>query len=82
MIWFASAVLIAVIQNVVFLYWLKKQGVEIVFGLGGTPGYLDSAYRKWCLSQGRSPKRILVLRALCLANAILAAAVFIMVHSK
>ncbi len=81
-IWIASAILIAVIQNVVFMHWLKKQGVRIVFVLGGTPWYLDSAYRKWCKSRGRSPRRILTLRAVCLANAIVAAIVFIMVYAK
>ena len=75
--WFASAVFIAVIQNVVFMHWLKKLGVRFIFGLAGTPGYLDYVYFNWCKSQGRSPKRILILRALCLANAILAAIVVI-----
>jgi len=76
-LWFASAIFIAVIQNVVFMHWLKKQGVRLIFGLAGTPGYLDYVYFNWCKSQGRSPKRILILRALCLANAILAAIVVI-----
>jgi hypothetical protein len=73
--WFASAIFIAVIQNVVFVFWLKKLGVRLIFGLAGTPGYLDYVYFNWCKSQGRSPKRILILRALCLANAIFAAIV-------
>ena len=85
-LWFASAIFIAVIQNVVFMYWLKKQGVRLIFGLAGTPGYLDYVYFNWCKSQGRSPKRILVLRALCLANVILAAIVvvpmIITIHAK
>ena len=48
-----------------------------MFGLTGTPGYLDYAYWKWCKAQGRSPKRILVLRGLSFANVILAAIVVI-----
>jgi hypothetical protein len=77
-LWFASAIFIGVIQNIVFLHWLKKkQGVRIFFGLAGTPGYLDYVYWKWCKSQGCSPKRILILRALCFANVILAAIVVI-----
>ena len=75
--WFASAIFIAVIQNVVFMHWLKKLGVRLIFGLAGTPGYLDYVYFNWCKSQGRSPKRILILRALCLANVILAAVVVV-----
>jgi len=85
-LWFTSAVFIAVIQNVVFMHWLKKQGVRISFGLAGTPGYLDYIYWKWCKSQERSPKRILVLRALCVANVVLAAIAviptIIMAHTK
>jgi hypothetical protein len=76
-LWFCSAIFIEVMQNVVFRHWLKKQGVQIFFGLAGTPGYLDYVYWKWCKSQGHSPKRILVLRGLCLANVILAAIVVI-----
>jgi hypothetical protein len=75
--WFASAIFIAVIQNVVFMHWLKKLGVRLMFGLAGTPGYLDYVYFNWCKSQGRSPKRILILRAICFANVILAAFVVI-----
>lgn len=75
--WFVSAVFITVIQNVIFMHWLKKFGVRYNFGLAGTPGYLDYVYFNWCKSEGRSPKRILLLRALCLANAIIAAIVFI-----
>ena len=85
-LWFCSAIFIAVIQNIIFMHWLKKQGVRMFFGLAGTPGYLDYIYWKWCKSQGRSPKRILILRALCVANAILAAIVviptIIMAHAK
>jgi len=81
-LWFASGVIIAVIQNFVFMYWLKKQGVRFNFGLAGTPGYLDCIYVKWCKSQGRSPKRILLLRVLCLANAILAAIVMMCIMSS
>jgi hypothetical protein len=76
-LWFASAIFIALIQNLVFFFWLKKLGVRLIFGLGGTPGYLDYVYFNWCKSQGRSPKRILLLRALCFANVILAAIVVI-----
>ncbi len=76
-LWFASAIFIAVIQNVIFMHWLKKQGVRLIFGLAGTPGYLDYVYLNWCKNQGRSPKRILMLRALCLANVILAAVVVV-----
>ena len=76
-LWFASAIFIAVIQNFVFMYWLKKQGVRFSSILAVTVGYLDYVYFNWCKSHGRSPKRILILRALCLANAILAAIVVV-----
>jgi hypothetical protein len=75
-----------VIQNIVFMHWLKKKGVHIFFGLAGTPGYLDYVYWRWCKNQGCSPNRILTLRALCVANVILAAIIVIptviMTHVK
>ena len=85
-LWFSSAIFIEVIQNVVFTHWLKKRGVRFVFGLAGTPGYLDYVYFNWCKSQGRSARRVLILRTLCLVNVILAAVIviptIILAHAK
>jgi hypothetical protein len=75
--WFASAVLIAVVSNFVFIFWLQKRGVRVFLGLAGTPGYLDYVYFRWCKMHGQSPIFILFLRCLSLANVIVAAFVVI-----
>lgn len=76
-LWFCSAIAIAVFGNLVFLIWLKKLGVRPILGLAGTPGYLDYVYVRWCRTQRRSPSLILALRCLSLVNVILAAIVAI-----
>ena len=73
--WFASAIAVAVIGNFVFLIWLQKLGVRGIFGLAGTPGYLDYVYVVWCRTHGRSPRLIIALRCLSLANVIAASVV-------
>jgi hypothetical protein len=76
-LWFASAIFIYVVGSLVFLFWLKKLGVRLIFGFRGIPGYAEYAYLNWCKSQKCSPTWILVLRGLSFANVILAAIVVI-----
>ena len=47
-----------------------------------TPGYLERVYRDWCRSQGRSAKRILILRGISTVNVLLAAVAFIGLVSR
>jgi hypothetical protein len=75
--WFVLAVVIEVLGNLAFLFWLKKLGVRLTFGVRGMPGYLEYAYFNWCKSQGRSPVWILALRGVSFANLILAAIIVI-----
>jgi len=77
-IWFASSVLIAVVGNFAFWIWLRRRGIKLIFGLVGTPGYLDYVYLKWCREQGRSGKAIIILRVLSVSNVIAAGIVFIL----
>jgi hypothetical protein len=72
-----ASVLIEVVGNLTFIFWLKKLGVRLIFGFSGIPGYPERAYVKWCRTQGCSPKFILVLRCLSFLNMILAAVVTI-----
>jgi hypothetical protein len=77
MIWFVVSLIVAIIGNVVFLFWLKRRGVNLVFALTGIPGYMDHAYFDWCRSHGCSSKRILVLRAVSIINVIVASIFFV-----
>jgi hypothetical protein len=76
-VWFAVSVLGATIGNVVFLFWLRRRGVNLVFALTGMPGYMDKAYYDWCRLQGRSSKRVLFLRTFSIINVIVSAIFFI-----
>jgi len=76
-LWFALSIVTEVFGNLAFLFWLKKLGIRPSIILYGIPGYLECVYWKWCKTQGHSPKRILMLRGISLANLILAAVVVI-----
>jgi hypothetical protein len=77
-VWFGVSVFVAVGGNFVFLFWLRRRGVKLVYSLVGIPGYMDYAYLQWCRSHGRSGKRVLILRAISIINAIVAGIVFIL----
>ncbi len=76
--WFAGAVLLEVGSSVALYYWLRANGVAVSWLRYGFPGYLESLYVQWCRSQGRSPRRVVVVRIFSLANLIAAVASFIM----
>lgn len=76
-IWFTSAIFIAVASRFVLYIWLRRRDVRLVFAWLGTPGYLERAYFVWCRSQGRSPTRVLVVCSIVTINVIVAAVIFI-----
>ena len=75
--WFSTAVLIQVLQNVAFYLYLRKAGVKISFARAGTPGYLDNLYRTWRSDQNKSSFLVILLRMLSLVNAVVAGIYFI-----
>jgi hypothetical protein len=77
LVWFVLAVLIEIASSVLLLLWLRRRGVLPVFGLTGVPGYLERVYLEWCRTQGRSWKRVVVLRTLSILNVVLSAVVAI-----
>jgi hypothetical protein len=76
-VWFASAAVIELATHFVLLGWLIWRKVPLRFLSIGVPGYLEAAYAKRCREEGRSPRRVLLLKRLSLVNMILAAAAFI-----
>jgi steroid 5-alpha reductase family enzyme len=72
LIWFAAAILAEVVGMLAFAISLRRRGVALVFGLIGIPGYLEYRYAQWCTSHGQSPRRVIVLRFLLMANMLLA----------
>ena len=77
-LWFCSSVLAAVVENVIFVVWLRRKHVPFVFGLSGLPSYVNKQYLAWCRSVGEEPRWAwLRWRRLLLANALIAAAAFV-----
>jgi hypothetical protein len=72
-VWFALAVLVEIVSSFVLWLLLRRRGVRLSFGLTGVPGYLERIYKDWCRNQGRSSKRVLLLRAASLVDLIVAA---------
>jgi hypothetical protein len=67
-IWFAASIALAVIENAVFVVWLRRKGAPLAWGWASVPGYADRAYMTLCQRTGRSPGRVLWLRRLLLLN--------------
>ena len=80
-IWFGVSVLVEIITTIYFYYWLRRQGVKLIFSLSGAPGYMERVYREWCHSQGRSSIGIIIMRSILLLNCIMAGIVFIMLSN-
>ncbi len=77
-VWFAVSVIVAVVGTVALWIWLRRQGVQLVYGLAGIPGYMEHAYIAWCRSQRVKPnKTVILLRAISIVNVVLAAVVAI-----
>jgi hypothetical protein len=81
-IWFSMSVFIEIASSLVFWFWLRRHGVNLVFSLIGIPGYMESAYRKWCRKNGVSGKTVLILRISSIINVIIASVFFIMLVSS
>ena len=65
------------LTTIFFMIWLRRRGEKLIFGLTGTPGYLEMHYLNFCRQQKRSAKRILILRLILLINVLLAAIVVV-----
>ena len=72
LIWFMCAVLAEVLITLLFAIWLRQRGVNLIFGMIGVPGYLELLYAQWNRAQGRSSRNWIAMRALMLANLVLA----------
>jgi len=77
MAWFIASIVLQVFTTVFFVFWLRRRGAKLIFGLTGVPGYLELQYLDLCRRQGRSAKTILTLRAILLISALLAAIVVV-----
>ncbi len=79
MAWFALSTIVEIIGTTIFWVWLRRRGAKLIFGLAGTPGYLELAYVRWCRNQGRHPNiRLFVFRALSLINVVTSGILFIL----
>jgi hypothetical protein len=76
-IWFATAVLIEVIQNLALYLYLRRAGVKVSFAFSGTPGYLDKMYHGLRRDRSKSSLLVILVRILSLANVVAAAIYFI-----
>jgi hypothetical protein len=72
MVWFSCSVALAVIENAVFVAWLRRRGARLTWIWSGHPGYVERAYAEWCQRTGRSPTQVVWIRRLILLNMIAA----------
>lgn len=82
MLWFCLAVLLEIGSSVALRWFLKRRGVYVSPMLYGVPGYLEWLYVRWCRTEGRVANVVVASRMLLLANAIAAAACFIVKVSE
>jgi hypothetical protein len=75
--WFYSSIVIEFGSSLILDLWLRKRSIKVGF-LAVIPGNLEYAYLNLCRSQGRSARRILILRGLSLVNVISAIIVAIL----
>ena len=71
---FALAILTEIVSSFVLWIWLRRHGVNLVFGLTGIPGYLETAYHQWCKTYQHPEAIVLRLRAVSIVNVIASAA--------
>ena len=77
LVWFVVSIALQIGTTIFFMIWLRRRGAKLIFGLTGTPGYLEMHYLKLCRQQKSSAKNILILRLILLINVILAAIVVV-----
>lgn len=75
--WFAASIVLEIGTTIFFMFWLRRRGIRLIFGLTGIPGYLEMHYRNLCRQQARSSTTILILRLLLLVNVFVAAIVVV-----
>lgn len=75
--WFMVSVVVEVGSSIVLFVLLRRHGETVSFVMYGLPGYLESRYLRWCYSNGRSGRTVVILRVLSLLNVVAAAVVFI-----
>ena len=81
-VWFVSAVISHIAGTLALGLWLDRQHVKLGILMRGFPGYVERAYRSWCVNHGRSPRTVLVLRSISLINTILAVLFFILISRR
>lgn len=75
--WFAASIVLEIGTTIFFMFWLRRRGTRLIFGLTGIPGYLEMHYLNLCRQQARSAKTILILRLLLLINVLVAAIIVV-----
>lgn len=77
LIWFVTSIVLQIGTTVFFMFWLRRRGVRLTFGLTGIPGYLEVHYLNLCRRQGRDGKTILIVRLMLFINVLLAAIIVV-----
>lgn len=75
--WFATSIVLEIGTTIFFIFWLRRRGTRLIFGLTGIPGYLEMHYLNLCRQQARSAKTVLILRLLLLVNVLVAAIIVV-----
>ena len=71
-IWFSLSILLTVGGNLALKSFLNRKDVKTIFGLQGTPGYLDVVFIKWCKENNKPYLLVITLRWLLILSSILA----------
>lgn len=67
-IWFVATILSNIVEQQMFVAKLRKLGINVPFLQSGSLIYLDFIYFNWCLANGPSPYKRLLLRGALFAN--------------
>jgi|SRR5712664_916792 len=75
-VWFGLSIVALVFSRFFLWRWLANRGAHVEWLFVGTPGYLESVYRRLCITTGRSPRSGLFWNGFLYASAIGATIVF------
>ncbi len=67
-VWFTLVFIIQWTTSVILWFWLRQRDVKLTWALGGMPGYLECAYREWCLSNDRSSRIVVTVQNILWIN--------------
>jgi hypothetical protein len=82
-VWFVASIVILVAEQIAFFVRLRRLGIRIPFGLGGTPVISDLVYIRQSSARGEPPEsRRLRIRMLLVLNAAAAAVSFWLVAAE